>query len=146
MLFTELTIEERTKGFSHVFSIDHTDLTQAAANTAQTLDIAIPAGASVRGAQIRIDTPLQDVSDTAFNSTAITVGDTGSATRHLASTQANANGTVVALRTAAVQHDYAAADAVRVTVNSMAEKSLVNIDKGAFRVFVDLILPRQQRA
>lgn len=146
MLFTELPIEERVKGFSHVLSFDHTDLTEATADTAQTLDVDIPLGSSVRGAQLRIDTPFKDASDTAFNSTALTVGDTGSATRHIASTQANANGTVVALKTAAVQHDYAAADKIRVTVNAMDAKSLVNIDAGAARVFVDLVLPRQMRA
>jgi hypothetical protein len=146
MIFTELPIEERVKGFSHVLSFDHTDLTQATANTAQALDVAIPAGSSIRGSQIRIDVPFENTADAAFDSTAITVGDAGSATRHLASTQANANGTVVPLRTAAVQHDYTAADVVKVTVGSMSGKSLSNLNKGAARVFVDLILPRQQRA
>lgn len=128
-------------GRLHRVEITHEDLTQAAANTAQAIDVlTLKDGDIVQELFTHLEVPFKDASDAAFNSTALTIGDAGSATRYLGSTQLNENGTEV-LRSVggAVPFVYTGAGVLRLTFASMAEKSLVNIDTGKLVVFARVL-------
>jgi len=122
-----------------VIVITANDLTQATANTAQTFDaFALLAGDIIAKAIGVPVVPFQNTADAAFNSDTVSIGDTGSGTRHTAATEANANGTFLRVmgNTAFL---YTAADKLRITVNSMAAKSLVNLNRGEYHAFISLV-------
>ena len=76
--------------------VEHTDLTETAANTAQTLALlSLAAGKACRFVKYDLPVPFKDASDAAFNSCAVTLGDGNDVDRFLASTQLNENGTEV---------------------------------------------------
>lgn len=123
------------------FTFDHTDLTETTADTAQTLNIfTCGAGDLVRVERAVLTTAFEDGADAAYNSTAITVGDSGDADRLLASMQLNANGTEIFQQAgvAAEPHYYASGTTVQVTVNSMSTKSLSDLDAGS--AYIDLVV------
>ncbi len=141
MIVRPLTTNERAElpGFTHVIVITANDLTQATANTAQTFDaFALLAGDIIAKAIGVPVVPFQNTADAAFNSDTVSIGDTGSGTRHTAATEANANGTFLRVmgNTAFL---YTAADKLRITVNSMAAKSLVNLNRGEYHAFISLV-------
>lgn len=141
MLVRTLTTNERAElpAYTHVAIITADDLTQATANTAQTIDLcALKAGDIIARAIGVPVTPFRNTLDAAFNSDTVSFGDTGSATRHLAATEANVNGTFLRVigNTAFL---YTTADTLRVTVNSMAAKSLVSINRGEYHIFFALV-------
>jgi hypothetical protein len=83
-------------GYTHRARVTHADLTQTATNTAQTLELfSVPAGSMVKSLAIVLVTAFKDASDAAFNTNAVTIGDGASASRFLASTQLNENGTEI---------------------------------------------------
>ena len=129
-------------GFTHRITLTHEDLTQATANTAQTIPIlSVPAGAYVRDCAIHLETPFKDTSDTAFNTTAITIGDDGDAARLLTSTELNVNGTEVFWKgtvAAKVPYMFTAANTIDIVFNAMAEKALVDIDAGELVVWLNV--------
>ena len=135
------SLHESPRGYNHRFVISAADLTQASDNTAQAITlVTLPVGTVVKEAAIYLKTPLEDASDAAFNSTALTVGDAGDAARFLASTQLNKNGTEIlaaAAPPAKVPHAYAAATAVTATFASMADKALEDIDTGEVWIFLE---------
>jgi len=140
MTLSPLTIEESAShgGATHVANVTHADLTEATANTAQVIALATVADkVSVACVKVVLKTAFEDASDAAFNSNTITVGDGNDADELLVSMQVNANGTEVNQKTGTtVTHDYAAADTVDLTVNSMTAKSLSDLDAGEADIYL----------
>jgi hypothetical protein len=138
MLLRPLTTNERaeTPGFTHVVIITANDLTQATVATAQAFTVVpIAKNDVILRAFGNPVVPFQNTLDGAFNSDTVSVGDTGSATRYTAATEANANGAFAPVL-GNTPFLYAAADSLVVTVNSMAAKSLSNINRGEYHVFL----------
>lgn len=127
-------------GFTHGWRITHEDLTTAAAATEQVLTLrALDLYDQVGRVAVYLEEELEDVSDSAFNTTKVEVGHTDTDNAFIAATEFNANGTVVPAK--AGQGTYvctAASKALTCTVGSMSAKSLVNIDKGVFYVFANI--------
>lgn len=133
------------EGATHVAVVDHTDLTQATANTAQVIPaFTAAAGDLVRVVGTHLGETFEDTEDAAFNSTALTIGDAGSANRFLASQQLNENGTeVISKAGEAASYAYNTATAVNLTFGSMSAKSLSDINKGKLYVYFSITkLPR----
>jgi len=140
MLVRPLTTNERaeTPGFTHVAVLLAADLTNPTAAAAQTFDLCgLKAGDiiyKVAGVPV---VPFQNSADAAFNSDTVSVGDQGGVATLMAAAEANENGTeVTGMGNTAVL--YAAANTLRATVNSMAGKSLVNINRGEYHIFFAL--------
>lgn len=128
-------------GFTHLVILTHEDLTQATANTAQVIALlTVAAGDAVFRAATVLVTPFTDASDAAFNSTAITVGETD-ADRFIVSQQLNSNGTEVfyGVHPSTTPFVFTAADTIDITFNSMAAKALVDIDAGELHVYLGLV-------
>lgn len=126
-------------GYTHKVVITHEDLTQATANTAQTIEIlSVAAGDVVRSAAVKLVTAFSDASDTAFNSTTLIVGDDGSTNRFVTSQELNVNGSEVLYKAHAntAPHAYTAANTVDAVFGSMAAKSLSDIDAGEVHIFL----------
>lgn len=141
---TPLLIEEQQAnngGFTHVAVIDADDLTMATANTVQDITLGtVPKGWVINKVMARLVTPFQDVSDAAYNSTTLIVGDAGSSNRYITSSQLNLNGTEI---TYPVYNNTAyqvtADTAIVAEFGSMSAKSLSNLDKGEVHIFFQLI-------
>ena len=135
------SVNEAPRGFNHRFVITASDLTQATANTAQSITlVTLPAGTVVKHAAYYLKTPLADASDSAFNSTAMTVGDAGDADRYIDSAQLNVNGTEViagASNGSKVPYAYASSTAVVAAFASMADKALADIDTGEIWIYLE---------
>ena len=139
-----LTVNEASlnAGMTHTFTIDADDLTETTANTPQTITIcSLKAGDIIGKISWRAKTFLQDASDSAFNSTTMSVGDDSAVTTHIAAIQVNINGTEVRQGFSNTAVHYAAANHLTVTFNSMALKSLSNIDVGEIEFFFQLYRP-----
>ena len=140
MLLRPLTTNERaeTPTFTHVARITADDLTQATAAAAQTIDLAtLLKNDIILRAAGYIRTPFQNTADPAFNTTTVSIGDTSGVAALVAAGEANLNGTFVNTLGSA-QKLYTANDTLRVTFNSMAGKSLSNLNRGEYYVFVTL--------
>jgi len=125
-------------GYTHEAIISADDLTEATANTAMTFQCDIAAGDTILKVAWRVKTFLSDASDAAYNSNTMSVGDDAAVTTHIAAVQLNSNGTEVRQGFSNVAVEYTAADHFIVTVNSMAGKSLSNIDGGQVVIFFQL--------
>jgi len=144
MIFRPLLEEERVGAFgaSHVAIITHEDLTETTADTDQVINIYTVAddiSASITHAKV-VDT-FADLSDDDLNDTQMSAGDDDDADGFITAFQVNANGTaaLVASRDGAYTDfmvDYAAANHLEVLVESMAGKSLSNIDAGEIHFFI----------
>ena len=73
---------------------------------------------------------FENTADAAFNSDTISVGDDAGVATHLAAQEANINGTEIIYATGNTVVLYTAASNLKVTVNSMAAKSLSNLNRG----------------
>lgn len=115
-------------------------LTETTANTAQLFTVkAGKKGLAVKRVVLSSAAGLEDDSDAAFNSTAITVGDASDPDRLLGSTELNVNGTEVLSKVNEPDYVYTdASETISITVNSMTGKSLSNIDTGEFYVGFEL--------
>lgn len=138
-----LSLEEQAaSGYTKKVVITHADLTEATANTAQTIELFTAAADSViRSAAFNLVTPFEDASDNALNTTTITVGDGSDPDRFIVSKETNVNGTeIVAWATAqatdTLPYAYVAADTVDAVFGSMADKSLSNVDTGEIHVYL----------
>lgn len=138
-----LNVNERAAtGFTHRINITHEDLTEATANTAQTIAIfTVAAGDVVNDAALAVTTAFEDASDNAFNTTTVIVGDGDDDDQYIASTEVNVNGSEVKYKACAAdaQLAYTAADTVDIIFGSMAAKSLSDIDTGELDVFLSVI-------
>lgn len=131
-------------GYNRAYKITHEDLTETAANTAQTLTLEnVKLGTVVKGAAFYLKTPFEDASDNALNTTTIIVGDGGSTSRFIVSKELNVNGTEIlswatANATDTLPYAYVTTDTIDVIVGSMADKSLSDIDTGELWVFLEV--------
>lgn len=126
-------------GFTHKAIVTHVDLTQATADTDQTIALlSVAAGDVVNKAAYRLVTPFADASDAAFNDTKVQVGDGTDTDEYVAATQVNVNGTEVlfAANVNTVPFAYTAADTVDLLVESTPAKSLSNLDAGEIHVYL----------
>ena len=143
MRLEPLSSEERFQGgFTHRAVLTYADLTETAANTAQTIAIYSAAvGQAVAKAATRLVTEFEDASDTAFNTTTLIVGDDGSTNRFIASQELNANGTVVTYKGNAntTPYVYVTANTVDAVFGSMAAKALNDIDTGEVHILLEVI-------
>lgn len=137
-LFNE---EAAQHGANLVVEFDHTDLTEATANTAQVLplfDIKAPyqSAECVRAELIQ---PFKDSSDTSHNSTAIEIGDDGDVDRLLVSQQVNENGTEITMKDGTrVAYVPTADNTVDAKVTAMAGKNLAALTHGKWRGYFKL--------
>lgn len=136
-----LAEETRESGFTHKAVITHADLTETATGTAQVLaPINVVNGSMVTKVAARLDTAFKNTGDAAFNTTAITVGDGGSANRFLASMELNENGTeILAKEGTGTLFVYTATDTVDVTFNSQTGKALNDLNTGKVTVFFSVV-------
>jgi hypothetical protein len=127
-------------GFTHVAVITADDLSQAVVATAQTILInALLAYDVIVKVGWYLKIPFKDVSDPAFNTTTMSVGDNAAVTTHIPATELNENGTEILSHYSNTAVRYTAADKIAVTFNSMAAKALLNIDVGELHVFFTLL-------
>lgn len=135
-------LERVSNGFTDLIKLTHADLTEATANTAQTIEIAnVRAGSVVKNAAVVLKTAFKDASDAAFNTTAITVGDDGDTDRLIASMELNENGTEVTYKVnpaANLPYAFTASNTLDVVFGSMSAKSLSDIDTGEVWIFLEI--------
>jgi hypothetical protein len=136
-----LSQEEQAKtGFTHRIRVTHEDLTQATANTAQTIAIhTVAARDYISDAAFNLVTPFEDASDNAFNTTTLIVGDDGNDDRYIASAELNVNGSEILAAggvNSTVKYAYVAANTIDAIFGSMAAKSLSDIDVGEVDIFL----------
>lgn len=154
MRFRSLAIEEKaSQTFTHLLSFAFGDIPAGiAVNTALVLNTvalgmpAIPAGTIIKRVLLHLTTAFKDASDAAFNSTTVSLGDSGSATRFLNAVQINENGTEVINTTPGATEDYVytAADQLVLTINSMAAKSISDLDVGRFYIELEIYEPNNK--
>lgn len=146
MKFAPLTLEERAAtGMTHRLDFDVSDIpTGIATNTAYTFNTAplplLKAGMIVKRILAYLSIPLKNSADVNFNSTTLTLGDAGSATRWMNAVQLNENGTEV-LTTfpgAAENTIYTGNSQIALTLGSMAAKSLSDLNTGKFYVLFSI--------
>ena len=127
-----------------VVEIEHTDLTEATAATAQALTpFTTKAGETVQLMRSEIVVPFEDTADSANNTVPVTAGDAGSANRLLASQEVNVNGTEVHTKVG-TGTQYAPTSDTPVTVTfgaPAAGKTLAALNKGVLRLFFRLTRP-----
>lgn len=147
MKFAPLTIEEQASsgGFTHRLDFSYRDIPAGIANnTAKTWGAGyLPAlGASdfVAKTELHLTTAFSDASDAAFNSDTISFGDTTTATRFVNASEANVNGTEVlnVVPGAVTNAIYTAAAQLQLTLNSMANKTVSDLDGGKAYILVEI--------
>lgn len=123
--------------YNYRFDFDHSDLTEATANTAQSLKVLLPtrAGDKIESVALFLPEPFQNTADAAFNDTQLEVGDSGDLDNFIVAIQANQNGTLGTFPAEntgdALPYTIPATPLeIDVTVLSMSGKSLVNLNKG----------------
>lgn len=135
------SVNEAPRGFNHRFVITASDLTVTTADTPQSITlVTLPAGTVVKQAAYFLKTPFKDADDAAFNSTALTVGDSGDADRYIDSAQLNENGTEIiagASNGSKVPFAYASSTAVVAAFASMAAKDLADLDTGEIWIYLE---------
>jgi hypothetical protein len=123
-------------GYTHKAIVDHTDLTETTANTAQSITLlALAAGDVVHSGAYKLVTPFQDTTDSAFNTTAVTTNAAGSAL--ISATETNVNGTEVFYKahTATAPLTATSASTVAASFASMSAKSLSALNAGEVHFF-----------
>jgi hypothetical protein len=129
-------------GYTHKIVLDHTDLTTAADNTAQTITlITLPADTIVKDAATHLVTSFQLTGTTAYNSNTIQVGVSGTTDQLIASQQINTNGTPVTSRRFAADNPigYTASTPIIATVASMASYDLLELNAGEIHIFLAVV-------
>lgn len=156
---SSLTNEEKAAtGFTHRVDFSYLDIPAGIpVNTPQVFAGAgSPAGwvglpsfkASdiVRRVELHLTVPLQNTADAAFNTTTLSLGDAGLATRYISASETNLNGTEVidVIPGAATNFINTAAAQLQLTLNSMAAKTLSSLNKGQFYILFDLVRAADQ--
>ena len=134
----ELPLETKAAtGYTHKAIVDHTDLTETAAATAQNITLlSLAAGDVVRSAAFKVVTSFADAADSANNTTTMTLNGAGSEV--ISSTQANANGTPVLYKahTTTVPRTATSSSTVQLAVGAPAStKTLAALTTGELHVF-----------
>jgi len=139
MKFAPLTIEEQasTGGFTHRLDFSYRDIPAGIANNTSKVWAAgflpaVVASDIIIKTELHLTTPFQDASDAAFNSDTLSLGDATTATRFINASESNLNGTEVlnVIPGANSNVIYTAAGQLQLTLNSMASKSLSDLDVG----------------
>ena len=122
-------------------NITHADLTEATANTAQTVAlITLPKRHAIVAVQAILVTAFKNSADAAFNTTTVSVGDTGDVDRNLTAIETNENGTEIPLKYELTSTNGVVSQTADTTVNArfsaMAAKSLVDLDTGSIDFFL----------
>jgi hypothetical protein len=146
-------LEERAaSGFTHRFDFTFADIPVGiVANTSQVFGAAnSPAGwkglpafkasdVSVRQ-ELHVSEKFQNTADTALNTTTVSFGDAGSATRFFSAVETNQNGTAVidTVPGAGLNQVYTAPSQLQFTLNSMAGKSISSLNKGKLYILLEL--------
>lgn len=141
----KLTLQEQADtGFTDKFVLTHADLTETGADTDQTIQLLAVKAGTVVGPEVgyKLVIPFEDASDSGFNTTKISVGETD-IDRFLTATEMNKNGTEVLYKVTANAVDtlpfaFTATDTIDATVESMSAKSLVDIDVGEVHLYLHL--------
>ena len=130
-------------GFTHRLDFSYQDIPAAIANNTSTTWStgylpAIRAGDIIRRVQFHLTVPFQNTADAAFNSDTLSFGDVTTATRYINASETNLNGTeVLNVFPGAVENViYTAAGQLILTLNSMAAKSISNLNKGQGYILV----------
>jgi hypothetical protein len=147
--FTENEIASMAGRWTHYAIVDVLlgDLTVSATNTVQTFTLYTPvANDWLKDVGAIVTEQFQNTADAAYNSTTITVGDTGDIDQFIASQEMNKNGTVVpaGYNTGdALPFTSTAANilAVVITIGSMSGKALTSLNKGRVVVLFNLFRP-----
>jgi hypothetical protein len=133
--------EKHALGVDLIAKITHEDLTNATANGTQDLTIkAAPAGMAVGRVVSFLKTPFQDLSDSSYTQTTMSVGDAGSATRLAGAIEVNERGTEIihAINDIDTGHMYTTATDIIVRFTPGSGKDLAALDEG--EVFIGLEL------
>ena len=135
------SINEAPRGFNHRIVVDHTDLTNSTNNTTQSLTlITLPAGTVVKSAAYFLKTPFKLSTNSSFDLTTVTVGDSGDTDRYIDSTELNENGTEVLY---AVNNEgklpfvTTASTAVNAVFTPKAANNLAQLDTGEIHVYLE---------
>lgn len=142
-----LAIQEiaSNKGMTHVCKIKAGDTELAAQTTNNTVqDISlgtIPKNTVIVAIMAVLLTPFEDLSDAALNTTTLSIGDAGSATRHINAVELNRNGTEITepAFSNTAYGPLAAATALVARFGSMSAKKISDLDKGEVAIFVQLL-------
>jgi hypothetical protein len=140
MIVRPLTTNERaeTPGFTHIGIVTADDLTQVTAATKQSIILTALKKYDVILRVLGVPfVPFQNTADAAFNSDTVSIGDGSGDAALAAAVEANANGTFGRTlgNTAKL---YTVADNLLCVVNSMAAKSLLNLNRGEYHIFFSL--------
>jgi hypothetical protein len=144
MQIFELPLETKAAtGFSHKAIVLHSDLSEAASNTAQSVTLlAVEPGDIVHAAAVKLVTAFENTADTAFNVTTLAVGD-DDVDRFVDEHEVNKNGTEVlfaseiADSTPAV-YTSASTGPLTATFMSMAGKNLAALDAGEAHIYLGI--------
>ena len=144
----ELPAETKSAtGFTHKFIVDHVDLTTTTAATAQTIDLLdLPVGTVVNKVAYKLVTAFEDASDSAYNDTDFSVGETGDVDEFIDETEVNKNGTEISYSAGFTFTDaactlpraYTSASKLTATFAGMAAKSLSDLDAGEIHVYASV--------
>lgn len=146
MKFAPMVLEEiaASGGFTHRLDLSVADipagLALAAANTIWLTapggpNVVLPtfdAGTIVKRVLLHLTTPFKNTAQSGFNSSTISIGDTGSATKFVSAVQINENGTEVIDTFPGTENSiYTASLQMVVTLNAMAgfSSSTLNVGK-----------------
>lgn len=148
--FPLLTEDVAALGANFEVIVDHTDLTEATANTAQTLELFEVDALYQQVELVRMELlePFQDTADAANNTLAIEVGDGGDTDRLLTATQINVNGTEVFIKGGTgTRHVFSAADTVDLLAPAPgAGKTLAALNRGKLRLLFRIYDARAARS
>jgi hypothetical protein len=131
--YPQITDEVAQQTYTHRFDFSYLDIPAGiAVNTAQVFLLPkVVAGDEVIELFVRLVTPFANSADAAFNSTTIDIGDDVSPTTYATAIQLNLNGTNVPNTHIADKNNvYTAAHQLQIRLNSMAAKSLSNLNQG----------------
>lgn len=136
-------------GANMMLEVTHADLTQTTAATAQSLTAPVVAKQAWRLVHAVLLEPFEDTTDTGNNTVAVTVGDTGSATRYLASMELAKNGSYVSVKQGALNpasgYVYTADDTLTLAFGAPAAgKTLAALNKGRVQFFFQVDDARYQ--
>jgi len=139
MKFSSRTVEEiAADGFTHRLEFSVSDITAGLANNATMFVNTSPlpvlkAGMVVKRTAVYLNPAFSDASDAAFNSTTLSIGDAGSATRFINAVQININGTEVITSFPGTENTiYTANSQMSITLTPLTGKSCSDLDLGAF--------------
>jgi len=137
MKFSPVTDNEASHdGFTHRLDFDYHDIPAGIANNTSKVWAAgflpaVVAGDIVVKTELHLTTPFQDISDAAFNSSSISLGDATTATRFINASEANLNGTeVLDVIPGANQNVIIPQPSVATDAQFDGAKSLSDLDKG----------------